>query len=198
MAELRLAMLGMGKAMSGYLSSLRPPDVESGGETDSWSGIQRVSDSLLEAGAGDVEDLIKEWAWHDGLEHSGTSDNGIRRIEPDAKHVPDLGSSRTQAQMPILIPDSFPSPSLSRPTPQNQPLPPPSKGTGPVINLPRTSHPTPPGDRALPDAVTKTTRTGEGDPLAGLGVTSAPSRLTATQARQISLQDTGDPLGVGR
>jgi len=68
MAELRLAMLGMGKAMSGYISALPPLSSEAAeGAKDAWKGLDKVRNALSEAGAGDVEDLVKEWAWHDGL-----------------------------------------------------------------------------------------------------------------------------------
>lgn len=63
LAELRLAMVGMGKAMSEWLNSLP----ESTGQTER-DGLERVKETLLDAAGKDVDDIVKEWGWHDGLE----------------------------------------------------------------------------------------------------------------------------------
>ncbi|ORY25154.1 rab-GTPase-TBC domain-containing protein [Naematelia encephala] len=64
MAELRLAMLGMGKAMAEWLETLQAsPD-----DPSSIKGLERVRDTLLEAAGSEVEDIVREWGWHEGLE----------------------------------------------------------------------------------------------------------------------------------
>ncbi|WWD05910.1 hypothetical protein V865_003995 [Kwoniella europaea PYCC6329] len=79
MAELRLAMVGMGKAMSEWLSVLRPPagtedghEIEKGKE-NAWRGLERIKDGLLDAAGKETEEIVREWGWHDGLESSSVS-----------------------------------------------------------------------------------------------------------------------------
>ncbi|GMK56522.1 hypothetical protein CspeluHIS016_0303620 [Cutaneotrichosporon spelunceum] len=69
LAEVRLAMLGMGKAMSEWMAVLR--EGKEGPEaTDAWTGLDRVRDTLLEAAGQEVDDLVKDWAWNDALDVS--------------------------------------------------------------------------------------------------------------------------------
>lgn len=69
MAELRLAMLGMGKAMGEWISILRLSDEdETPDRATAWKGMERVRDTLLDAAGSEVDDIVKEWGWHDGLE----------------------------------------------------------------------------------------------------------------------------------
>ncbi|WVQ94062.1 hypothetical protein IAU59_001140 [Kwoniella sp. CBS 9459] len=114
MAELRLAMVGMGKAMSDWLDLLRsapsPASVSStsngevrAGDTDrehAWKGLEKIKDSLLDAAGKETEDIVREWGWHDGLEAS---------------------SSRASTPAPLATPAS------TAPQPTNPP-PPISKG----------------------------------------------------------------------
>lgn len=197
-------MLSMGKAMSGYLA-IKPEGNEAG---DTKKGLERVRDTLLDAGGRNVEDLVKEWVSHERLEKSSAIKEG-----PEAP-FPGQGSSMVNGQghgndhgdgggrqdapsapSPVPAPgpgpiptNSFPSPSFSRPVPQ------PQRGVGPLSNLPRTSHPISPGGNRRP-STTGTRR--EADPLAGLGVTSTLGS-TGTVRHKSSTADGGDPLGVGR
>jgi TBC1 domain family protein 5 len=68
-AELRLALLGMGKAMTEWLHAVEP--AESPGDdphADAWRGLGRIRDTLLDAAGQEVDEIVREWAWHDGLE----------------------------------------------------------------------------------------------------------------------------------
>ncbi|WVF66456.1 hypothetical protein IAT40_001196 [Kwoniella sp. CBS 6097] len=122
MAELRLAMVGMGKAMSEWLDLLRPttdspdrakPTNENAEQQDAWKGLEKVKDSLLDAAGKETDDIVREWGWHDGLEAS---------------------SSRASTPAPLA------TPALSAPQmPQMAPPPPVQKG--PDIGL--TVHPDP-------------------------------------------------------
>ncbi|RXK39143.1 hypothetical protein M231_03648 [Tremella mesenterica] len=69
LAELRLAMLGMGKAMSGWVDRLKtkPQDEEA------WKGLERVRDGLLDAAGKEVEEIVGEWGWNEGLESRSTT-----------------------------------------------------------------------------------------------------------------------------
>nr|XP_019048641.1 hypothetical protein I302_02414 [Kwoniella bestiolae CBS 10118]OCF27571.1 hypothetical protein I302_02414 [Kwoniella bestiolae CBS 10118] len=80
MAELRLAMVGMGKAMSEWLAILRPsPDTdtdsqeETGEKENAWRGLERIKDGLLDAAGKETEEIVREWGWHEGLESSSIS-----------------------------------------------------------------------------------------------------------------------------
>nr|XP_019002644.1 uncharacterized protein I203_04430 [Kwoniella mangroviensis CBS 8507]OCF66105.1 hypothetical protein I203_04430 [Kwoniella mangroviensis CBS 8507] len=91
MAELRLAMVGMGKAMSEWLSVLRPrAGTEDGDEIEkekenAWRGLERIKDGLLDAAGKETEEIVREWGWHDGLESSSVSS---RSTTPAPASVP--------------------------------------------------------------------------------------------------------------
>ena len=70
MAELRLAMVGMGKAMGEWLLSLDSVSEHSPEQMIARVGLGRVRDTLLDAAAKEVDEIVKEWGWHDGLEAS--------------------------------------------------------------------------------------------------------------------------------
>ena len=85
-------MMGMGKAMAEWLSAL-PHD--SSGPDDSTSpqvarrGLERLRDTLLDAAGTEVDDIAKEWGWHEGLEaprNQGMPPNPMPEEQP---HVPD-------------------------------------------------------------------------------------------------------------
>ncbi|RSH90652.1 hypothetical protein EHS25_001257 [Saitozyma podzolica] len=68
-AELRLALLGMGKAMTEWLHTVEPADSTSDDpHVDAWRGLGRIRDTLLDAAGQEVDEIVREWAWHDGLE----------------------------------------------------------------------------------------------------------------------------------
>jgi TBC1 domain family protein 5 len=70
MAELRLALLGMGKAMAEWLSTVQPDssEGEEGERAAAWRGLERVKETLLDSAGKEVEEIVREWGWHDGLE----------------------------------------------------------------------------------------------------------------------------------
>ncbi|WWC58047.1 uncharacterized protein I303_100582 [Kwoniella dejecticola CBS 10117] len=73
MAELRLAMVGMGKAMSEWLSIIHSSSGQEAGEAEkenAWKGLERVKDGLLDAAGKETEQIVKEWGW--GLETSSS------------------------------------------------------------------------------------------------------------------------------
>ncbi|AFR98072.1 TBC1 domain family member 5 [Cryptococcus neoformans C23] len=74
MAELRLAMLGMGKAMSEWLEVLNNPEqhMEKSERENAWKGLERVKETLIDAAGKEVDDIVKEWGWHEGLEASSS------------------------------------------------------------------------------------------------------------------------------
>jgi TBC1 domain family protein 5 len=65
LAELRLAMLGMGKAMSGWLLSL-----EAGGEEAEAAkeGMGKLKESLLNAASAETSTIVHQWGWSEALE----------------------------------------------------------------------------------------------------------------------------------
>ena len=90
-AELRLAMMGMGKAMTAWMEAIAASATTSskgdlsgsgkasaapteGGvkefstDTSDWKGLERVRDTLLDAAGSEIDDIARQWAWHDGLE----------------------------------------------------------------------------------------------------------------------------------
>ncbi|AAW46174.2 conserved hypothetical protein [Cryptococcus deneoformans JEC21] len=74
MAELRLAMLGMGKAMSEWLDVLNNPEqhLEKSERENAWKGLERVKETLIDAAGKEVDEIVKEWGWHEGLEASSS------------------------------------------------------------------------------------------------------------------------------
>ena len=75
MAELRLAMVGMGKAMDEWLSSLGSDSEHTSEQLTAREGLGRVRDTLLDAAGKEVDEIVKEWGWHDGLEASRHQDS---------------------------------------------------------------------------------------------------------------------------
>lgn len=187
MAELRLAMLGMGKAMSGYLT----PSLNK-------EGLAKVRDGLFEAAGGDLEDLVKEWAWHEGLERSTTSVGG--------QEIPDPITQAPKAELPKAVPST--TSSLNTPRPYPSPVASPTfnsaraslalssrNDTGPLASLPRVPQ------TAHLSRVNPASQTGPGvksppapkevDPLSmGINVDTRQRQVSASVA-------SGDPLGVG-
>ena len=76
-AELRLVMIGMGKAMGGWLEVVHPPGQSAprppGEHVDrAWTGMQRLQESLLDGGAASTNDLARVWAWSQDLQSIST------------------------------------------------------------------------------------------------------------------------------
>jgi TBC1 domain family protein 5 len=187
MAELRLAMLGMGKAMSGYLAS------------SDQQGLEKVKDGLLGAGGGDLEELVKEWAWHEGLERTTVNGHGQDPSTPILQEapksaVPTMGTLNT----PRGYPSPVPSPS---PIPSKPPLTLSSRAdSGPLTSLSRVPQ-TAPLARPHPQSSPHTTMSAsteqperqEADPLGNLGI----SQIVSNRQHQTKSASSGDPLGVG-
>ncbi|KAK4685294.1 TBC1 domain family member 5, partial [Tremellales sp. Uapishka_1] len=168
-AELRLAMLGMGKAMAEWLDR---PDEEA-----SRMGLERIKETLLDVGR-ETEDLVREWAWHDGLESRSASESGA--------------SSPGEASAAVIVTPTAPAVSVMPTTPRASEYNPPrakpalylsTRDDKPVAaSLPRVPHTAPLPSR--PPAVPRVPLSGQvdgnemaeekerqhGDPLAGLGV----------------------------
>ncbi|ODN75943.1 hypothetical protein L202_05924 [Cryptococcus amylolentus CBS 6039] len=106
MAELRLAMLGMGKAMLEWLDVVKNKDQSttegSDGERDAaWSGLERVRDTLIDAAGKDVDDIVKEWGWHEGLEApSSRSTTPAPDTEPQAPVIAPAVATASQVPEP--------------------------------------------------------------------------------------------------
>lgn len=67
LAELRLAMVGMGKAMSEWLTILPALSEPTAAHVSATRGLERIRDTLLDSAGKDVDDIVKEWVWHEGL-----------------------------------------------------------------------------------------------------------------------------------
>jgi TBC1 domain family protein 5 len=76
MAEVRLAMVTMGKAMSLWMDTIKEANggaessSDSAVQAEAWAGLDRVRDSLLHAAGKDVDDMVKDWVWNDDLDSS--------------------------------------------------------------------------------------------------------------------------------
>lgn len=67
-AELRLAMMGMGRAMKDWLLAITQPEYSELEKQLAERGLERLRDTLLDAAGRDTDEIVKEWAWHEGLE----------------------------------------------------------------------------------------------------------------------------------
>lgn len=74
-AELRLAMVGMGKAMGEWLTSLAGQSEQACQQVSAREGLERVRDTLLDAAGKGVDEIVKEWGWHEGLEAPRSRDS---------------------------------------------------------------------------------------------------------------------------
>ncbi|WRT63648.1 uncharacterized protein IL334_000571 [Kwoniella shivajii] len=176
MAELRLAMVGMGKAMSEWLSLLRPSSTELDGsdrkgeeetaeDENAWRGLEKIKNSLLDAAGKETEQIVREWAWHEGLETPQSRSTtpaplDISDQSPHTENVPLAMSDNIQCLAPqkevqvgegtleiedttptlpnfstMPLPASFPSPSISAPFPSNPRRNDVSQTIKPTLNL---------------------------------------------------------------
>jgi hypothetical protein len=76
-AELRLVMIGMGKAMGSWMDAIHPPNqprsaTEAEPMTAAWMGMKRLQESLLDGGAAATSDLARVWAWSQDLQSIST------------------------------------------------------------------------------------------------------------------------------
>ncbi|WVQ76367.1 hypothetical protein IAR50_006032 [Cryptococcus sp. DSM 104548] len=137
MAELRLAMLGMGKAMLEWLDVVKPSDQPSsegseGSREAAWAGLERVRDTLIDAAGKNVDDIVKEWGWHEGLEAPSS-----RSTTPAPETEP----------VPTPISPTVPTASQQVPEPDRDPL---TVKPGPSHMEFEDATPTPPSVSVLP------------------------------------------------
>ncbi|WWC85741.1 uncharacterized protein L201_000607 [Kwoniella dendrophila CBS 6074] len=160
MAELRLAMVGMGKAMSEWLSLLQPTaglkleeqqNANHGAEIENaWRGLEMIKDGLLDAAGKETEQIVREWGWHEGLETSSSRASTPAPVDspgPSSQNFPSNPSNPYDHQAPpgVLMPE----PSVGRGTlefedttptlPQLSTMPPPPSFPAP----PKISSPVP-------------------------------------------------------
>jgi TBC1 domain family protein 5 len=180
-------MLGMGKAMVGYLSA------------NDQQGLEKVKDGLLGAGGGDLDELVKEWAWHEGLERSTANGHGL---DPSTSIVQEAPKNAVPTMGTLNTPRGYPSPVPSpSPIPAKPPLTLSSRAdSGPLTSLPRVPHTAPlarPHPQSRPDTnmstSNKQSERPEADPLGNLGV----SQTVRNRQQQSKSASSGDPLGVG-
>lgn len=122
-------MVGMGKAMAEWLELVRSGD---GGPEDialAYKGLDRVRDSLLGAAGCDVEDLVHDWTWNEGLiTHKSKSNSNSNTQTP-------LGSPRHRPQSDnVPIPSALlPKRTVSASASAQKPLPdtPPARAESP-------------------------------------------------------------------
>lgn len=89
MAEVRLAMVGMGKAMAEWLELVRSGDGSPDEIAHAYKGLDRVRDSLLGAAGCDVEDLVRDWTWNEGLDtHKAKSNSNTQTPLGSPRHRP--------------------------------------------------------------------------------------------------------------
>lgn len=230
-------MMGMGKAMSEWLEVVGPslsdpsPEGNDDGTSSAWSGLARVKDTLIEAAAKDVEAIVKEWAWHEGLEaprsrsvtpapmNEAEDSISLPSLPQNAVHHPQSpidhsasevlpGQDTDHERTPVAPSVAVLPPTPSLPTFSSSAADPPTKGdypprsdatnvkpATPMIHLghrddkpvagltrvPLSASPRVPNGwtaSAVPERVNSTNsprggHTGNGDPLAGLGVSAA-------------------------
>lgn len=183
LAEIRLAMIGMGKAMTEWLDRL-PTDTT----PEVTEGLERVKESLLDAGSGDTEALVKEWGWNESLEsrtnsRSATPSGGTDHLGSHAGPlVTSAGGEEETPKAPevdVLLPPPQPS-SLPATRTAGQIKPPlylSSRQDSPSAGLTRSpALPSRPNDSTGGRQDKEVSRENENragtqpDPLAGLGV----------------------------
>lgn len=217
MAELRLAMVGMGKAMSVYMTPL-DNDVSSISE-EQRRGLYRVKDALLDCAGRDVDSLVREWVWQEQtrpdepekaddeerpLPTSVPQDITPGRIAPSTSTPHNSGSGGNGASTPTTPHSSFPSSTFSAPTKPALHLSS-RTGNGPITGLPRVPQSAPLGGSRY----TSTRTTGNSNSSIGK-VTDVPTRKPLAGQEEGSTQPPGrkgddgfkrqvvfDPLGAG-
>ena len=106
-AELRLVMIGMGKAMGSWMDIVHPPngpksEAAPDATGQAWTGMHRLQESLLDGGAASTSDLAKVWAWSQDLHSISTPASNL--VESGYPRSPTLSStgSNAIARSPVL------------------------------------------------------------------------------------------------
>jgi TBC1 domain family protein 5 len=141
-AELRLSMIGMGKAMGTWLDIVNPPsnttepnqaiiNNDNDQSASAWTGLKRLQESLLDGGAAPTSDLARVWAWSQDLQSTSLSNvtdfaNGpgtAHMVHEDqhsnlpAQHTPVIPHVEVPSYQPSSATSaSFDSPRFHRPT----------------------------------------------------------------------------------
>lgn len=117
-AELRLIMIGMGKAMGSWLEAVQPASesvpAPNGDQTQlAWQGLTKLQEALLDGGSASTSDLARHWAWSQSLETiapisigSGVQPNPALRSSID-------GRMNGNGPVPSPVAPSFNVPRLS-------------------------------------------------------------------------------------
>lgn len=146
LAEVRLAMLGMGKAMTEWMEVLhdagKDKDMQDVEIAEAWHGLDRVRDTLLEAAGREVDELVRDWAWNDGLDTSKSRSSSSAPTPIEATHPfpsqPSL-SPPPAAQEAQITPKAQTSARMQShgalPAPPRAAAVPSSSGTGPQLHL---------------------------------------------------------------
>ncbi|EJT52581.1 hypothetical protein A1Q1_03383 [Trichosporon asahii var. asahii CBS 2479] len=162
MAEVRLAMVGMGKAMAEWLELVRSGDGSPDEIAHAYKGLDRVRDSLLGAAGCDVEDLVRDWTWNEGLDtHKAKSNSntqtplGSPRHRPQTDTAPIPGallpkrgdskplppeppSARAESPEPAIIEEGLGAMGLSETKTKPPPPPVATLPTAPAVHQPTT------------------------------------------------------------
>lgn len=94
MAEVRLAMVGMGKAMAEWLELVRSGYGTPDEIAHAYKGLDRVRDSLLGAAGCDVDDLVHDWTWNEGLDtHKSKSNSNTQTPLGSPRHRPHVDTT---------------------------------------------------------------------------------------------------------
>ena len=179
LAELRLAMVGMGKAMGEWLAALR-------GNTGpvEREGLERVKETLLDAASKDIDEIVREWAWHEGLTAPSS------RATTPSPSEPDTTGLMTKDDIPLAKEEITPTPQ-SVPSFQSTAMPSPA-----VCSAPTSAPPKPNAYPSLPMANGQPSPTLPRTPL-----TAPPSRKETphsfNQPRNASNPSRGRPASAG-
>lgn len=105
-------MLGMGKALDGWLKALNKGEEEA---TSARQGISNLKDTLLNAATLDTPSIVHEWGWSEALETppSRTATPSKSQTQPDSGDLPT--TSRNSPSSPAPTPPLYLSSRHDRP-----------------------------------------------------------------------------------
>lgn len=224
LAELRLAMLGMGKSMAGWLEQLDSASHDG----DAWRGMERVRDSLLDAAGTEVEDIVREWGWNESLEappSASSTPGSLPQTLPSDAPVDAVASPRqdmektpTQPQFPIMAsPTTLPAPTPNQGSSKRRLEPPVPLSLSRREDTPSASLPRSPMSTGAMPYVSETRKTfvelppsnmpalevadveQPKDPLAGIGASKVNGYVSPREVGRRGAPSgvrSGDPLGV--
>jgi hypothetical protein len=144
-AELRLVMIGMGKAMGSWMDVVHPPgQPKSNTEPEpvgrAWTGMRRLQESLLDGGAAATSDLARVWAWSQDLQSISTPATTVIGSGYPRSPTFSATGSNAVAQSPVISTHAtfgVSSPSLPSPANFNAPRHYPPETNRVSLNSPR-------------------------------------------------------------